>query len=61
MLFELAVYGGATKMAQYDVRGVYTFADSGEERYATTKFNGVLEYKGAAHLHRRGRHRRPAP
>jgi len=45
-LFEPAVYGAGDEDGEYDVRGVYTFADSGEERYATMKFNGVLEYMG---------------
>lgn len=45
-LFEPAVYGAGDEDGEYDVRGIYTFADSGEERYATMKFNSVLEYKG---------------
>lgn len=46
VLFEPAVYGATDEDGEYDVRGVYTFADSGEERYATMKFNSALEYKG---------------
>jgi hypothetical protein len=45
-LFEPAVYGASDEDGEYDVRGIYTFADSGEERYATMKFDGALEYKG---------------
>ena len=45
-LFEPSVYGAGDEDGEYDVRGVYTFADSGEERYATMKFDGALEYKG---------------
>lgn len=45
-LFEPAAYGAGESDSEYDVRGVYTFSDSGQERYATMKFNGNLEYTG---------------
>lgn len=45
-LLEPAVYGASDQEGEYDVRGIYTFADSGQERYAILKFNGLLEYKG---------------
>ncbi len=45
-LFEPAAYGAGEEDGEYDVRGVYTFADSGEERYATMKFDGALADKG---------------
>ncbi len=44
-LFEPAVYGVGNTDTEYDVRGIYTFADSGQERYAVMKFNGNLEYR----------------
>lgn len=44
-LFEPAVYGMGAEDGEYDVRGIYTFADSGEERAATMVFDGNLEYK----------------
>jgi hypothetical protein len=44
-LFEPTVYGASTEEGEYNVRGVYTFTDSGEERYATMKFDGNLEYR----------------
>jgi hypothetical protein len=45
-LLEPAVYGASDQEGEYDVRGIYTFADSGQERYAILKFNGLLDYKG---------------
>ena len=45
-LFEPSVYGASDEEAEYDVRGIYTFADTGEERYATMKFDGNLVYTG---------------
>ena len=44
-LLEPAIYGASEGDGEYDVRGIYTFADTGEERYATMKFDGNLEYK----------------
>jgi hypothetical protein len=45
-LLEPSVYGASDQEGEYDVRGIYTFADSGQERYAILKFNGLLDYKG---------------
>ena len=44
-LFEPSIYGASDEEGEYDVRGVYTFADSGEERSAIMKFDGNLKYK----------------
>ncbi|MBO9394754.1 MAG: hypothetical protein J7458_17730 [Caldilinea sp.] len=44
-LFEPVIYGASDKDGEYEVKGIYTFADSGQERYAVMKFNGLLEYK----------------
>lgn len=44
-LLEPSIYGVSDADSEYDVRGVYTFADSGEERSAIMKFDGELEYK----------------
>ncbi|MFO7634971.1 MAG: clostripain-related cysteine peptidase, partial [Caldilinea sp.] len=43
-LFEPVIYGASDEDGEYEVRGVYTFADSGQERYALMKFNGALKY-----------------
>lgn len=44
-LFEPVIYGAGDEDGEYEVRGVYTFADSDQERYAIMKFNGALDYK----------------
>lgn len=44
-LFEPSVYGKAESDTEYTVRGIYTFADSGKERYAMMSFDGNLDYK----------------
>lgn len=44
-LFEPEVYGEDTQNTEYVVRGIYTFANSGEERYALIHFDGDLNYK----------------
>ncbi len=44
-LLEPSVYGAGVEDSEYDVRGIYTFAETGEQRYATLKFDGNLEYK----------------
>lgn len=44
-LLEPVIYGASDKDGEYEVSGIYTFADSGQERYAIMKFNGALEYK----------------
>lgn len=44
-LFEPEVYGQDTQDTEYVVRGIYTFANSGEERYALLHFDGDLNFK----------------
>ena len=44
-LFEPAVYGADQEDTEYMVRGIYTFADSQDERYALIHFDGDLNYK----------------
>jgi len=44
-LFEPVIYGASDKDGEYEVSGIYTSADSGQERYAVMKFNGALDYK----------------
>jgi hypothetical protein len=44
-LMEPAVYGADETMAEYDVWGTFTAADSGAQRAAIMKFDGNLEYK----------------
>jgi hypothetical protein len=44
-LFEPAVYGEGDHDTEYTVRGIYTFADSNQERYAMMSFDGDLNYK----------------
>ncbi|NJN82690.1 MAG: hypothetical protein HC802_10735 [Caldilineaceae bacterium] len=44
-LFEPAIYGEAQQDTEYVVRGIYTFADSQDERYALMYFDGDLTYK----------------
>lgn len=63
-LFEPVIYGAGDKDGEYEVSGIYTFADSGQERYAVMKFNGSLEYKNLllfAGLGRTGAPRAVAP
>jgi len=43
-LFTPETYGASSEEAVYSVEGIYTFADSGEQRYARLYFvNGVLQ------------------
>ena len=44
-LFEPEVYGAAQEDTEYVVRGIYTYADNGAERYALMHFDGDLNYK----------------
>ena len=44
-LLEPEVYGASDEDAEYAVYGVYTFADSGQERSAVMRFDGNLELK----------------
>lgn len=44
-LFEPEVYGAGQADTEYVVRGIYTYADSGVERYALMHFDGDLNYK----------------
>lgn len=44
-LFEPATYGEDQQDTEYVVRGIYTFADSQDERYALMHFDGDLNYK----------------
>jgi hypothetical protein len=44
-LLEPEVYGAGENDGEYAVYGVYTFADSGEERDAVMLFDGALEFK----------------
>lgn len=44
-LFEPEVYGEAQEDTEYVVRGIYTYADNGAERYALMHFDGDLNYK----------------
>ena len=44
-LLEPEVYGASDEAAEYAVYGVYTFADSGQERSAVMRFDGNLEFK----------------
>ncbi len=44
-LFEPEVYGEAQEDTEYVVRGIYTYADNGVERYALMHFDGDLNYK----------------
>ena len=44
-LFEPAIYGEGQEDTEYMVRGIYTFADSQDERYALMHFDGDLNYK----------------
>ncbi len=44
-LLEPEVYGASDEDAEYAVYGVYTFADSGQERSAVMRFNGNMEFK----------------
>ena len=44
-LLDPVVYGTGDSDTEYDVYGVYTFADSGEEREATMSFDGALAFK----------------
>jgi hypothetical protein len=44
-LFEPEVYGAGQADTEYVVRGIYTYADNGAERYALMHFDGDLNYK----------------
>ncbi|MFN8464052.1 MAG: clostripain-related cysteine peptidase [Caldilineaceae bacterium] len=44
-LLEPEVYGASDEDAEYAVYGVYTFADSGQERSAVMRFDGNMEFK----------------
>ncbi|MFN8440271.1 MAG: clostripain-related cysteine peptidase [Caldilineaceae bacterium] len=44
-LFEPEVYGKGTRDTEYVVRGIYTFANSKEQRYALIHFDGDLNFK----------------
>jgi hypothetical protein len=44
-LLEPEVYGASDEDSEYAVYGVYTFADSGEERSAVMLFDGTLAFK----------------
>ncbi|MEZ4863598.1 MAG: clostripain-related cysteine peptidase [Caldilineaceae bacterium] len=44
-LFEPSVYGKTEHDTEYTVRGIYTFADSDQARYALMSFDGDLTYK----------------
>ena len=59
-LLDPTVYGVGDDDTEYEVRGTYTFADTGATRAATMTFDGTLTYIRAAVLHGRGRHWRPA-
>ena len=43
-LLEPSVYGASDSDGEYIVRGIFTFADSGQEREAFIRFNGNLEF-----------------
>jgi hypothetical protein len=43
-LLEPSVYGAGDSDGEYIVRGIFTFADSGQEREAFIRFNGNLEF-----------------
>jgi hypothetical protein len=45
VLLEPETYGTGDTDSEYAVYGVYTFADSGEERQAVMLFDGALEFK----------------
>ena len=44
-LFEPEIYGEEQEDTEYVVRGIYTFADSEDKRYALMHFDGDLNYK----------------
>ncbi len=44
ILLDPAVYGGDGGDSEYDVYGLYTFADSGEKREAVMTYDGNLEF-----------------
>ena len=45
VLLDPEVYGASDSDGEYAVYGVYTFADSGQEREAVMLFDGALEFK----------------